>query len=409
MEGYHCNKCNHFTTNKTHMNIHMKTVNHCKLTNDNAINAISKKFKCDKCPHLLDSKYSLTRHKENYCKSVKSSKKVNTHKLEIELAECKQKLEERTQKLEEYVDGMKDMATKVVDNSTSVVELTKLLVTKFHDAPNIWAPDNIGDKLDNNPDSALEIIFHFENKKLARYIGKMIIKEYKKSNHTQQPMWTTDAARLNFMIKCVDKTAKKEPSKWTRDANGVKIAKIIIADIMKKIKVILQSFIKTCNEINLEKFKFNGKHKSYDEFDSESDDSDGDDARDITYKKLYSKRQDERTRLMHTALALIKETHLDKVSGKVLKYIAPYFDIMGIKRLEQLLSDSSNSSDSSSDGESSESDDAPKKIKKINKSLKSIKKTVVSDSDTSSDDDNGSDKKLKKVTKIRFTKSKKDE
>ena len=405
MEGYHCNKCNHFTLTKSHMNVHLKTVNHCKLTNDNEINAISKKFKCDKCPRILDNKYSLARHKESRCKSTKSSNNVSkTKKLEVELAECKQQLHK-------YVDGMQNMATKVVDNSTSVVELTKLLVTKFQDTPNIWVPDNICDKLDNNPDSALEIIFHYENKKLARYIGKMIVKEYRKSNHTQQPMWTTDAARLNFMIKCVDKTSKKESSMWTRYANGVKIAKIIIADIMKKVKVILQLFIKTCNEINLEKFKFNGKRKSYDKFDSESDDSDGDDTNNNTYKKLYSKRQDERTRLMHTALELIKETHLDKVSNKVLKYIAPYFDIMGINRLEQLLSDSSASYESSSNGESSESEyETPKKIKKVKKPLKSTKSKKNTDykSESSSDEDSESEHKLKKNSKIRFIKSKED-
>ena len=68
IEGYHCNKCNHFTLTKSNMNKHIKTVKHCKLTNDNVINAVSKKYKCDKCLRLLNTKYSLEFHKENNCK-----------------------------------------------------------------------------------------------------------------------------------------------------------------------------------------------------------------------------------------------------------------------------------------------------------------------------------------------------
>jgi hypothetical protein len=69
----------------------------------------------------------------------------------------------------------------------------------------------------------------------------MLITQYRNTEDpSQQPVWSSDTARLNFILKRV----VGDSSEWINDKKGIKFNKLVIKPILNKVKDMLLEKIK---------------------------------------------------------------------------------------------------------------------------------------------------------------------
>jgi len=87
------------------------------------------------------------------------------------------------------------------------------------------------------------IIYEYKNHTLTSFIGDMIVKNYKKTDPTQQSLWNSDNDRLTYMIRSL---LANESIQWEVDKKGINTTKYIIKPIIDYIKKQLENYIITC-------------------------------------------------------------------------------------------------------------------------------------------------------------------
>jgi hypothetical protein len=152
--------------------------------------------------------------------------------------------------------------------------------------------------LEGNEDYTIaEVVIHkFEKKELVSFIGDVLIKKYKTENPEDQSMWSSDVARLAYMIR--ELTADNEPS-WYTDKGGVKTAKYTVKPILLHIKEDLTRIINESREalINTE------------------------------YDDLTSSKSDELRKNILIGSEILKVIAKGELSKEVIKYIASHFSL----------------------------------------------------------------------------------
>lgn len=87
-------------------------------------------------------------------------------------------------------------------------------------------------------DIGLVLINHHVDGNLHSVLGDVLVTNYQKNNVKQQSMWSTDVARLTYLVKEIG----KKGSLWTQDKKGNKVKKSVIKPLLKKIKTIIETF-----------------------------------------------------------------------------------------------------------------------------------------------------------------------
>jgi len=75
-----------------------------------------------------------------------------------------------------------------------------------------------------------------KKKSLDKFIGDIIIKEYKKEDTKTQQIWTTDVSRLSFLVRQILNETEKV---WMSDKKGTCLLKMII----KPMQLVIQNLI----------------------------------------------------------------------------------------------------------------------------------------------------------------------
>jgi hypothetical protein len=343
---YICNECNYETCDKSHFDRHKNTKKHVqnaqnmtkqiykiigkpkvnqKLTGSKPkIVATSTEKSCKLCGNIFSCKQSLSRHINHRCK-LKTNEPV-VKKLEImidTLEKQNQTLGKQNEKLMNIVEKQTNTAennSETIKKSINVLSfvtkqypnappIEELEYDKFNKITKCLMYDRKNKKKIKRPLEEI-ILFHFKNDDLCKVLGKAIVEEYKKDDPEDQSMWASDVSRLTFIVK--NAIGKNKKSKWISDKNGVHFTELIIKPMFEIIKEKMREYIK------------NGGLK-----ESEIRDEDID---NITIRLAN----------MQLAGELIRLINLNKYDGKVLKYVAPYFN---------LIIDSSDSESEESDGE----------------------------------------------------------
>ena len=126
----------------------------------------------------------------------------------------------------------------------------------------------------------------------------MLVTHYKNTEDpSQQPLWSSDTSRLNFILKQV----VGDSSEWINDKKGIKFNKLVIKPILNKVRDMLSEKI-------TELIKKNKKIYMEDKEDEE-----GDDVQENMYKILYCKE-------------IIGEIMKEKLHSEIIKYICPYLN-----------------------------------------------------------------------------------
>ena len=288
-----CNFCNYSTDTKFCYEKHLKTrkhqekvneiptvkhVNHMVTTVDphqyNIIQ-IKNEYRCEYCNNLYKNQTSLSRHR-HACVSKKTTDCKESEKEKDKLIKELRELIEKEIAHKNEIIKSKDETTKSKDETIlflahenknlktmlncagTVVEksMSNLSYVNKH-YPNAPALEYITDIADLHEDLSEDnvvdnIIYEYKNHTLVSFIGNLIIKDYKKTDPTQQSLWNSDADRLTYMIRSL---LANESIQWEVDKKGVNTTKYIIKPITDYIKKQLENYITTCEVSRSQKTK----------------------------------------------------------------------------------------------------------------------------------------------------------
>lgn len=304
MTKYFCDSCNYITLRYPDLVRHQQSVKHknnlrnSKIESDSSSDDSSSneknsrrsdKIKCKYCSKTFKFKSSMYKHQKYRCRSKDiDNDRIKT--LEMQLT---------------HALSIADNNSKTVKKSVSTMNY----ITKhFNDAPPVKLLD--GNKLDGfieyngNTDKSIQqvMIHYFEKKKLHQLLGDLIIKEYKKEDPDIQSVWSSDVARLTFIVRQVVGDTKK--NKWIVDKNGIDLTKLLIEPLVNKVIELLREYVVECHNY------IKTANNSIDDIE-------------IMEKLKY----------MQKANTVVMEIKLKILSTEILKYIAPHFNL-GINKFD---------------------------------------------------------------------------
>ena len=346
MPKYSCNSCDYETDKISNYQRHTESEKH-------KANLI-KTFSCKYCGRDFGSSQSKWNHENSYCKErpnkkedtnsnlVKELLKKIDEKDKIILDQLKAKDEllkiggEEKKDLMEIIKGSNKNAGKSMNTLAYVVKHYNKApaMKKLSDKNAIKMLEYKGKELTSE-----EMMIHrYRNGTLDAYLGDMITNAFLDADSpSKQSMWTSDVARLCFVIMYPLSKGRRE---WIADKSGIKITELIIDPLLKNAKEMLLAYINESGKL------YNGKKvldiKQKIEFDDDSDTSDSDsdglssdsensDSDDGKYKKIkYDKsKQYDQTLVLNMQTAHDIRMIIDNktLHESVLRHICPFFKL----------------------------------------------------------------------------------
>jgi len=97
-----------------------------------------------------------------------------------------------------------------------------------------------GDLLESKKLSLMQVLTMYnDDKRLVSFVGDYIIKYYKKKDASEQSMWSSDIARLTYIIS---QACNKKGTSWRYDKKGQQIKQIIIEPALEYIRQYCYNF-----------------------------------------------------------------------------------------------------------------------------------------------------------------------
>lgn len=335
---YNCDVCNYETHDFGNFSRHKTSKRHIRkceeLASEENTNEQNKKqfnksnTKCSYCNKKFTTKTSMYRHQKYYCRlknkninKVKEPKNKNIDQIE----ELKNKIEQITKEKEQILN----LANSNAQSNKKSISAMSYALKHFSNAPPIGLlEDEEFDKMSKllmydsegkrKTERSIEdvILHHHKQNTLHGILGDLIVKIYKKSNPSKQSAWSSDVARLTFIVK--EMMGKSKKSKWIVDKKGIHFTETIIDPLLDKIKDMLTEYNDEC-AILVQKMSRRVKL----DFDEEN----------MIRNALTSMQE------INLTLLTIK---LKKIHNEILKYVAPYFNL-DVKNIEDDDSDSDES------------------------------------------------------------------
>jgi len=331
---YNCSECVFTTQSKSNYDAHMNSSKHninvltirlriMNIEEDstiykqciNTIKTSKNKTIFDFCPYCLKcmQKKSVKIHIDKHCnikKQVDLDEKCENQEIEIknltgEIQNLKyENLAKEVKMLKEHNEVLVKVVDSTIKTNKKSMSLLTYLIKNNRNAPPLKNIElsQIEEMLhaDVTGSIAEKLIHTHRQKTFPDYIGNKIISIYKKENPEEQSFWTTDANRLNYVVKQIKKNINDEnadsddddgdynsnsnnndndnseqlpicDSAWMRDTKGVIITQNIIIPIMKHIEPILKTYVANLTKHELENCHIDEIHKKHDRAFSASD------------------------------------------------------------------------------------------------------------------------------------------
>lgn len=273
MTKYHCWACNFETKNKTDYKRHCSTtkhrkrwknfeeappINHTQPTHKSHKVKHKKKFVsveksvsvCPFCGDEFSRKDSLKRHKVS-CSQKKLQEKEEIiksnqrtmRKLNRDHKKTVTKYEDELHYFKQILQLSEESGSKNVSaynyisqNYQAAQPLTAITFERFVRNNKIQYAQS--DK-SYNEKLIEDIIYSHKHGILDKYLGSTIVEMYMTKNPDEQSIWSTDQARLKYVIRqCIG----DEMVRWVADSKGVNTAKMLIDPLSSKIKKILNTY-----------------------------------------------------------------------------------------------------------------------------------------------------------------------
>ncbi|ARF10029.1 hypothetical protein Indivirus_9_6 [Indivirus ILV1] len=238
MVKYECSICDFTTEKKTDYSRHLQTKRHLQKVQEqcsaqpnpsqtSAEIGDKMRFECNLCSSKFTRLCNLTRHKSICAKS-------NIDMIKTESANEKVRLLEREiERLLQENNTFQEILKRVTCPQT--VNNITFVVNNYPDAPALEKLPTYKNLLEAKKMTLIDVvIMYYNDKKLDKFVGDFIIKSYKKNNAKDQSIWSSDIARLTYIIRESCKNTGADI--WSYDKGGVKVKEFIIDPALNYIK-----------------------------------------------------------------------------------------------------------------------------------------------------------------------------
>lgn len=298
---FKCDLCDYITDVKSNYNRHVRTILHEERVSHSLTPVDSSKFNCQFCGKDFTKTCNAVRHEKTCAgrvvkiKELEVENKFLNEKMELENKYFKERLEDQ----QKIIHDLKSFIKSGKCGTTYNISVKGYVRENYPEAPPL---DGLTDysqiKYDADTNKKQEdkefistLAYHYNNKILHAYLGDFIIKHYKKEDPSEQSVWSSDTARLTYIVRELLTT---DESIWNHDSKGVKTKKFIINPLLKYIR------------------------KQLDEFWAENMES---------YKELETDEIIQLHQLLHVVYFIKKDICNDVIASNIIKYIAPYFTL----------------------------------------------------------------------------------
>ena len=200
------------------------------------------KLICVYCRTSFTRSWTLNRHLK-VCEMKKSIENDKNNEKDLIIYNLRKELKMSRKEIANANNSKKFYETLIIESGFMVKQSFSALTnisTDYKNAPHLRTLE-VGMINDIEKDKfklGLEIAYHYKNKTLGEFLGKIIVGIYKKNDPSMQSLWSTDISRFTYLIKELfeDKT-----SGWIMDKKGIKTIKKIIFPLLEHIKKIVIS------------------------------------------------------------------------------------------------------------------------------------------------------------------------
>jgi len=338
MSKFECNPCSFMTDRKLNYERHLQSARHVSNT--------IKTFNCKHCGATFGSKQAKWNHENYVCKRKEDSK----DKLVESLLKKVDDMEKRLDAKDKIILDQLEIKDKIIKDQLDVIKGSNkntgksmstlaYVVKHYNKAP---AMKKLTDK---NAIKLLEykgkeltseemMIHRYRNGTLDAYLGEIIKNAFIDADDpAKQSMWTSDVARLCFVIMYPISKGRRE---WIADKSGIKITELIIDPLLKNAKEMLIAYIKEAGKLHDGKKILKSKEIEFDSDSFINDDSDSytDDESDSDNSMKKNIKYDK-SRLFDQSLVHNMQTGHDirmiidnkTLHESVLKHICPFFKL----------------------------------------------------------------------------------
>jgi hypothetical protein len=272
---YNCSDCIYETDDQSNYNKHLKSKKHIALCNKAARSQLNiilsspscnptvtikkeinqqQKYVCADCSLSFAYRQGLSRHRKTCSKLVvpdndkdkriaelEALVQLEKQKKQTEILQLKLKYSENENKL--LKKNNNTLSTVAENNSMTSCSAMNFVMKNYKNAPCIQKFDEYQLLLEGNEEySIAEVVINkYEKKEFVQFIGDILIKKYKTENPEDRSMWSSDTARLAYMIR--ELSVDNVPA-WFHDKGGVKTANYTVKPILAHIKDDLKRLVK---------------------------------------------------------------------------------------------------------------------------------------------------------------------
>lgn len=341
MAKYECKPCNFTSNRKLNYEKHLDSTKHANNT--------TQTFDCKYCGCNFSSSQSKWNHENYVCKKKDDPKDKIIETLFKKLDERDKiilnQLEAKDKLLLNQLDAKDKLLLEQIDiikgsnkNTGKSMNTLAYVVKHYNKAP---AMKKLTDK---NAIKMLEykgkeltseemMIHKYRNGTLDAYLGDIITNAFLDvDSPSKQSMWTSDVARLCFVIMYPLSKGRKE---WITDKSGIKITELLIDPLLKNAKEMLLAYIKESGKLYNGKKIINKIKDSESEDDTSSDSESDSSSESDNFDTDEEKPKHDKSRKYDQALVFNMQTAHDirmiidnrSLHESILKHICPFFKL----------------------------------------------------------------------------------
>lgn len=254
---YQCTLCNYIARDNFCLTRHCKSYKHKLKAQEKQIETLEKmknkqgtSYICDFCNVKYATNSNLQKHKKSCGEKKTLVSSFNTQikelQMEITLKHAEMEIKTYKEKCQLLSDENKNLKTLSSCNATKANNsISSLNFVKKHypDAP-ILKPIKDPQMFLNNL-SKKELIENLLSKgcdNVVKYIGDIILKEYKTEDPAQQTLWNTDIDRLNYLVRSL---MSQEQPRWKVDKKGIVTTQNIVTPITEYLEEVINEYIQS--------------------------------------------------------------------------------------------------------------------------------------------------------------------
>jgi hypothetical protein len=208
-------------------NVHKKTKN--KITTDNIkktdVNTKKKKIDNNKKIDLVSSKLDITNDKID---AITNSNKIITN----EIINVKDKINESNRMVAKAITKASSLIKYLMENHSTTPPLKKISEQDFMDKLRLDFNCKYTEK--NKYCLERELVKQYKNATFVKNISQLILKLVNHNDHEKQPIYNTDCARNNYVIKT--------SAVWNEDKAGIKFAEYVIKPLLNHIRKLIIAY-----------------------------------------------------------------------------------------------------------------------------------------------------------------------